>query len=172
MAGDGGVIAKDRIFGHRLARPHRLEERLQVRTHVVPVVAFVGNILVHGFFAQRRIVLCMPQAKEGSPKAGFEPDNTDLQDEEAWHLPTLAARNLAGRSYDRGPSIADRTEYLARGPAASQFGLPAHDLHHQNEEVQDLTDVITYHSARFASCSSATVSRNGHRNYAKANDGY
>src|ERR1035438_6588511 len=54
VAGDGGVIAKDRIFGHRLVRPHSLEERLQVRTHVVPVVAFVGNVLVHGFFAQRR----------------------------------------------------------------------------------------------------------------------
>jgi hypothetical protein len=59
-------------------------------------------------------------SKGGSPKAGFEPDNTDLQDEEAWHRAALQVFGLcigarqvaasgAGRSSDRGPSIGART---------------------------------------------------------------
>src|SRR5512146_1826591 len=41
VAGDGGVIAECRICQHRLARLHGLEERVQVRTHVVPIVTAV-----------------------------------------------------------------------------------------------------------------------------------
>ena len=40
------------------------------------------------------------RAQGGRPKAGFEPDNADLPDEEAWHLPAIAARCLAGRFHD------------------------------------------------------------------------
>src|SRR5580692_695971 len=60
VTGDSGVVAEHRILRHRLARFYRLEEYVQVRTHVIPVVALVHSVFTHGFFAELRIVLGVP----------------------------------------------------------------------------------------------------------------
>ena len=54
----------------------------------------------------------------GGQKLGFEPDNTDLQDEEAWHRTALAARCCSGRSHDHATSIGCGTVSIwPEGPA-------------------------------------------------------
>src|SRR6476646_1771284 len=60
VAGDGGVIAEYRIFGHRLARLHGPEEIPKVRLDVVPIVTVINHVVADGLVAERRIVLCMP----------------------------------------------------------------------------------------------------------------
>src|SRR5579864_464763 len=60
VAGDGSVIAEDCVFHHRLARPYAIEKSLQVRAHVVPVVAVIGGLFMDGFLAQLGIMLGMP----------------------------------------------------------------------------------------------------------------
>src|SRR5215467_8316942 len=55
VASDGCAVAEDRILGYRLPRLDRLEEHVQVRTHIVPVVAFVDGVLANRLFAQLRI---------------------------------------------------------------------------------------------------------------------
>src|SRR5271168_2055858 len=51
VAGDRGVVAEDRIFCHGLTRLDRLEKHVEVRTHVVPVVAVVDHVIVDRLFA-------------------------------------------------------------------------------------------------------------------------
>src|SRR5215467_10626312 len=47
MTGHGSAVSEHRILGHRLPRLDRLEEHVQVRTHIVPVVPFVDGVLAN-----------------------------------------------------------------------------------------------------------------------------
>src|SRR3984885_5569359 len=60
MTSDCGVIAEHCILGHRLARFHRLEKDIQVWAHVSPVVPAIHGVIVHGFFAELRVMLRVP----------------------------------------------------------------------------------------------------------------
>jgi hypothetical protein len=57
---DGGVIAKNCILDHRLAGLYRLEEIMQMWTHVIPVVAVVDGVGVYRFFSQWRVMFRVP----------------------------------------------------------------------------------------------------------------
>src|SRR5581483_10364545 len=72
VACDGRVVPEHRIFRDVLARLHRLEENVQVRTHIVPIVAAVNRVLVLGFFAQGRIMLLMPLFEIGLAQLRWE----------------------------------------------------------------------------------------------------
>src|ERR1700757_3070683 len=54
------MISEYGILGDRLARLDRLEKDIQVRAHVVPVVALVERIFANRFLADLRIMLRMP----------------------------------------------------------------------------------------------------------------
>src|ERR1700676_2355963 len=60
VTGGGGVVAKNRVLRHRLPRLHRLEEDVQVRAHIVPVMPAIKDVFVRRLFAEWWIVLRMP----------------------------------------------------------------------------------------------------------------
>jgi len=57
---DGGIVPEDCILDHRLARLYRLEEIVQVWTHIVPVMAAIHGVFPHGFFSELRIMFRVP----------------------------------------------------------------------------------------------------------------
>src|ERR1017187_2464302 len=60
VTGDGRVVAEHCIFCHRLARLHRLEKDVEVRTHIVPIVSLINDVFMHGLFPKYRVMLRMP----------------------------------------------------------------------------------------------------------------
>src|SRR5437879_2144810 len=60
VTGDSRIVSKDRIFGNRFPRSDSLKESLQMRTHVVPIVAAIESVSVNRFLPQRWIVLGVP----------------------------------------------------------------------------------------------------------------
>lgn len=60
MAGEGGVVAEECVFGDGLAGAHGLEISPEVRALVVPGIAFVGVALRDWFFTGRGIVFGVP----------------------------------------------------------------------------------------------------------------
>src|SRR5512132_3379543 len=61
MAGQRRVMAEQGVFGDGLARLYGLEERPEMWSQVVPIIAFVGfDNRGDGFLTGRRIVLLVP----------------------------------------------------------------------------------------------------------------
>src|ERR1700747_3012438 len=60
VAGQGGVVAADRVFDDRLSGADVLEEIPEVRADVIPVVSFIRVGLAERLLANLRVMLCVP----------------------------------------------------------------------------------------------------------------
>ena len=60
VAGQRRVIAEDCILRHGLARFHGVEERRQMRLHIVVVVAAPNGRIGERFLTRRRVILLVP----------------------------------------------------------------------------------------------------------------
>src|SRR6266568_6070958 len=60
VASQSSIVSKHGVFNHRLTRTHCLEEAPQMRFHVVPGVASIGNSFEGWFLPRNWIVFLMP----------------------------------------------------------------------------------------------------------------